>query len=85
MLGKDKKGRIMAKKCLVLHEEVIDVFHEKYYIPAIEKLSFNLAHVRLIGSMECGKTRNIFFRPNANIYKKLKEYNSEKFRETTGI
>ena len=26
---KYKKGRIMAKKYFVLHEEVIDVFHEK--------------------------------------------------------
>ena len=27
----------MVKKCFVLHEEVIDMFHNKYYIPTIEK------------------------------------------------
>ena len=57
---KENKGRTMAKKCFVLHEEVIDVFHEFFYIPTIEKLSFHLAHVRIIGSMECGKTINDF-------------------------
>ena len=28
---KDKRGRIMAKKCFILREEVIDVFHEKIF------------------------------------------------------
>ena len=65
MLDKDKKGILMAKKCVVLHEEVIDVFYEKYYIPTIEILSFNLAHVRILGSMEFGKTRNDYFHGNA--------------------
>ena len=27
ILGKYKRGRIMEKKCFVLHEEVIDVFY----------------------------------------------------------
>ena len=63
-LDKDKKGRLMAKKGFVLHEEVIDVFHEKYYIPTIEKVSFHLAHVRILGSMEYGKTRNDCFHGN---------------------
>ena len=30
---KDKKGRIIMNKCFVLHEEVIDVFHEKIIFP----------------------------------------------------
>ena len=51
----------MANKCFVLHEEVIDVFHEKNYITTIEKLSINLAHVRIIGSMEFGKNRFYLF------------------------
>ena len=49
----------------VLHQEVMDVFHEKYYIPTIEKLTFHLDHVSNIGSMECGKTRNYFLHDNA--------------------
>ena len=48
------------KKCFVLHEEVIDVFIGNFYIPTIEKLSFRLARVRILGLMECGKTRNDF-------------------------
>ena len=32
----------MANKCFVLHEEVIYDFHEKYYIPTIEKCHFIL-------------------------------------------
>ena len=35
ILDKDKRRRIMLKKCFVLHKEVIDVFHEKMYIPTI--------------------------------------------------
>ena len=50
---------------------------EKYYITTIEKLSFNLDHVRIIGSMECGKTRNDCFHGYSlkNIYK---QYYAEK-------
>ena len=56
MQDKDKRGIIMANNCCVLHEEVIYVFHEKNYIPTIEKRSFNLVHVRILGSVECGKS-----------------------------
>ena len=40
-----------------LHEELIESFHSKFYIHAVEKLSFHIAHVRIIGSLECGNTR----------------------------
>ena len=30
---KYKKGRIMVRKCFVLHEEVIDLFHEFFIFP----------------------------------------------------
>ena len=33
--NKDNIGRIMVKKCFVLSEGVIDVFHDKFYIPII--------------------------------------------------
>ena len=58
-------GRTVANKWFVLHEEVIDVFHDKFYNPTIEKLSFHIYHVRILGSMECMKTRNDFFHKNA--------------------
>ena len=50
----------MAKRICSHHEEVIDVFHDNFYMTTIEKLSFYLVHVRIIGSMECGKNRNYF-------------------------
>ena len=61
----------MVKKCFVLHEEVINLFHNKFRIPTIEKLPFHLACVRIIGSMDCGKTGNMFLHGNAfkNKYK----------------
>ena len=62
---KDKKGRIMVKNCFVLHEEAMNFFHEEYYILTIEFFSSHLAHVRILGSMECGKTRNYCFHANA--------------------
>ena len=86
LTGKDKKGRIMAKKCFVLHEEVTDFFYEMFYITTIEKLSFHLAHVRILGSTECGNTRNDCFRANTskNNIKFKKDY-AEKSSEATGI
>ena len=61
MQYKDKRRKITVKKCFVLYKEVIDVFHNKSYIPAIENLSLHLAHVRIVGSMEYGKTTNKYF------------------------
>ena len=58
---KDKREKIMAKKVFILHMECIDVFHDKCYITTIEKLSFHLSNINILGSMECGTTRNDFF------------------------
>ena len=55
----------MVKTCFVFHEEVIDVFHDKIYTPTIEKLQFHLTRVRILGSIELGKTSNQFFHSNA--------------------
>ena len=55
----------MVKKCFVIHKEVIDLFHDKFYIPTIEKLPFHIAYVKILGSMECDNTRNDCFRYNA--------------------
>ena len=58
---KDKMGIIRLKKFFVIHEKVIDVFHQIFYIPTIEKLSFYIYHVRIIGSMEFGNTKIYLF------------------------
>ena len=57
---KENIERIMVKKFFALRDEVIDVFHDKFYIPTIEKLAFYIVCVRIFGSMECGKTKNDF-------------------------
>ena len=36
-------------------------FMKLFHIPTIEKLSFHIAHVRILGLMEYRKTRNDFF------------------------
>ena len=75
----------MAKKVFVLHEEVMDVFNNFFNITTIEKPSFHLDHVSIIGSTECGKTRTDCLRAiihQTNI--KLKKDHVEKFSEATG-
>ena len=51
----------------------------------MEKLSFHLYHVRIIGSMEYEKTRNYFFMIMHKNNIKLKKDYAEKFNEKTGI
>ena len=51
----------MVNKYFVLHEDFMDIFNDKIYIPTIEKLSFDLAHVRILGSTENGNNRNYFY------------------------
>ena len=55
---KYKRGKTMVKKYFVLHEKAIDVYQYFLNIPTIEKLSFHLARVSIIGVIECGKNRN---------------------------
>ena len=55
-------GVYYDEKRFVIHEDGIDVFHNKFDIPTMGNLSFQLSHVRIIGTMEFGKTRNENFR-----------------------
>ena len=48
ILDKYNRGILMVKKVFVLHEGVIDLFHEKYRIPTIEKLLFHIAHISIL-------------------------------------
>ena len=72
----------MGTKGFVLHEKVINVFHNKFYIPAIYFCSFNLCNVRILASSECGKLEMILSmkidRKNSNLKKRHKEKFSEK-------
>ena len=68
----------MVNKRFVISKYVIDVFHNKLYIPTIYFL-FHIDHVRVIRSMECGKTINYYFQVNyGKRYLKLKKYYAEK-------
>ena len=51
-------------KIFVLHEEVIDSFHNNLYMTKIEQLSFHVAYARIIDPMECGKTGCNSFQDN---------------------
>ena len=48
-------GKIYTQKEIVLLENLISEFHNKYYIPEIQKLAFHLPHVHIPGMHHCGK------------------------------
>ena len=43
-------------------ETKISDFCTSFYIPAIQKLAFNLPHVRILGTNHCGEMRRISFK-----------------------
>ena len=43
-------------------ETTISEFHIRYYIPAIQKLAFQLPHVRILGTNHCGDMRRTAFK-----------------------
>ena len=43
-------------------EKKISNFHSSFYIPAIQKLSFHLPHVRILGTNHCGEIRRTAFK-----------------------
>ena len=48
--------KLYTRKYLVRMESSIVDFHHQLYITAIQKLEFNLPHVRIIGTHNCGTT-----------------------------
>ena len=76
----------MVNKCFVLHEDFMDIFNDKIYIPTIEKLSFDLAHVRILGSMKFRNAKNYYSNDNVSIIDLyLDKHSAEKFNKKTGI
>ena len=43
-------------------ETTISYFHTSFYIPAIQKLAFPLAHVLILGTNHCGEIRRTDFK-----------------------
>ena len=58
----DKSTKIYTRKELVMMETTIFDFHTSSYIPAIQKLAFHLAHVRILGKNHCGEMRRTAFK-----------------------
>ena len=53
----ENKGKVYTKTELVLFDEKIITFHEKYYKDAIDKLAYHLPHVKILGTNHVGLTR----------------------------
>ena len=47
--------KLYTQKELVLLDISTTEFHEKFYIPEIQKLTFNLSHMYILGTHHCGK------------------------------
>ena len=45
-------------------ETTIYYFHTGFYIPAIQKLDFNIPHVRILGTNQCGEMQRTTFKRN---------------------
>ena len=43
-------------------ETIISNFHTSFYIPAIQKLAFNIPHVQIQGTNNCGDSHRIVFK-----------------------
>ena len=51
----DEFRKIYTRKELVMMETTIFDFHTSFYISAMQKLSFHLTHVRILGTNHCGE------------------------------
>ena len=58
----DKYTKIYTRKELVMTETTISDFHTSFYIPAIQKLTFHLPHVRILGTNHCGEMLHTAFK-----------------------
>ena len=58
----DESTKIYIRKELVMMETIIFGFHTSFYIPSMQKLAFQLPHVRILGKNYCGKMRHTAFK-----------------------
>ena len=54
--------KIYTRKELVIMETTISDFRTSFYILAIQKLSFHLPHVRILGTNHCGEMQRTAFK-----------------------
>ena len=50
-------GKVYTQKEILILENLISEFHDKYYTPAIQKLGFHFPHVIILGTHNCSKER----------------------------
>ena len=58
----DLSTKIYTRKELVMMKTTISDFNTSFYIPAIQKNSFNLPHVRILGTNQYGEMRRTSFK-----------------------
>ena len=58
----EKSTKVYTRKELLMTEKNIYSFHTSFYIPIIQKLSFNLTHVQIHGTNHCGDSRRTAFK-----------------------
>ena len=60
--------QLNTRKDLVLLETSITEFREKFCIPAIPKLAFNLTRVSILGTHHCGKEQHEAFKCRGELH-----------------
>ena len=58
----DSSTKIYIRKELVMMETTISDFRNSFYIPAIQKLAFQLPHLRILGTNHCGELQRTAFK-----------------------
>ena len=58
----DSSTKIYTRKELVMMETTISDFRYSFYIPAIQEWAFNLPHVRILGTNNCGEMQRAAFK-----------------------
>ena len=64
----DITEKVYTRNDLVLLDTSIIQFQKKFYIPAIQKLSFHLPHVRILGNHHSGKDIREAFKIRVNLH-----------------
>ena len=58
----EQSTKIYTRKELVMMETTISNFHTSFYIPEIKKLVFHIPHVQILGTNQCGDSRQTAFK-----------------------
>ena len=59
----DESTIIYTRKEIVMTETTIYDLHTSFYIPATQKLTFHLPHMRILGTNHCDEMERTAFKP----------------------